>query len=224
MKMHQALWIGLIVYASLCLAHGQQENATQIPAPNDEPPSRKPTDPPLDAVHLTLNVEHRRMFGPGYKSFTEGRLGAEMIENEHHGLSAFIFGGLIELESGTSAHDTAHDPAVVGFGLGYRYYFTRQHTFVRPYFAVEGQFLWMTWKYRNAIVLDDETIRYDSVVGADGYFGLGVILGSYKFINVFGEIGAGGGCFAGETSEGLNNDIFHPFGYVGVRVGLTFSF
>src|SRR6185295_2249279 len=112
MKIADAVRIGLIVYASTCLMQAQQDISTE---PNEEPPSRKPNDPPLDAVHLTLNVEHRRMFGPGYKSFTEGRLGAEMIENEHHGLSVFIFGGLIELEEGTSAHDDAHDPAVVGF-------------------------------------------------------------------------------------------------------------
>ena len=213
-----------MVHASLHMAHGQQNNATEIARPDEATPSRRPSHPPNDAVSVVLDVEHRRMFGPGYKSFTEGRFGGEMIENDHHGLSAFVFGGLIELKEGSSTHDAAHDPAVLGFGLGYRYYFTPQHTFVRPYLAVEGQFLWMMWKYRDEIVFDDETIRYDSTEGAEGYLGFGVILGSYKFLNVFAEIGGGGGCFSGETSEGLNNDIFHPYGYVGVRVGLTFWF
>jgi len=224
MKIPHALWIGLIVHASVHLAQSQQNNATQLPPPNEEPPSRRADDPPLDSVHLTLGIEHRRMFGPGYKSFTEGRLGGEAIENEHHGLSVFIFGGTIELEGGTSTHDAAHDPGVVGFGLGYCYYFTRQHTFIRPYVAVEGQFLWMMWKYRHEILFDDETIRYDSTEGADGYAGFGILLGSGKFMDLFAEIGAGGGCFAGETNEGLNNDIFHPYGFIGVRAGLTFRF
>ena len=224
MKTPHVFWIGLIVHASVYLAHGQENNATEVVPLNEEPPSVRATDPPLDAVHLTLSVERRQMFGTGYKSFTEGRLGGEMIENEHQGLSIFIFGGLIELEEGSSTHDAAHDPAVIGFGLGYRYYFARQHTFLRPYVALEGQILWMTWKYRNEIVFDNETIRYDSTEGADGYLGFGLILGSNKFMNVFAEIGAGGGFFAAETSEGLNNDIFHPYGYIGVRAGLTFQF
>ena len=51
----------------------------------------------------------------------------------------------------------------------------------------------MSSRYRDAIIFDDETIRYDSTEGADGYVGLGVIIGSNKFMNVFGEIGAGEG-------------------------------
>lgn len=223
--MPYAVGIGLMLQALVCLAPAQQNNASDVVPPNEEALySNRGDSPPKDAVHLVLNLEHRRMFGPGYKSFTEGRLGGEMIENDHHGLSAFIFGGAIELKEDSSAHEAVHDPAVVGFGLGYRYYFTRQHTFVRPYVAVEGQFLWMTWKYQDPIVFDDETIRYDSTEGADAYLGFGVILGSNKFMNVFAEIGAGGGCFAGETTEGLNNDIFHPYAYVGVRAGVTFRF
>jgi len=225
MKVTFAFGIGLILHVIACPAPAQQNNATQIMPPNEEGSySNAGYLPPKDAVHLVLSIEHRRMFGPGYKSFTEGRLGGEMIENDHHGLSAFIFGGAIELKEHSSAHDAAHDPAVVGFGLGYRYYFTRQHTFVRPYLAVEGQFLWMAWKYQDPIVFDDETIRYDSTEGAERYLGFGLILGSNRFMNVFAEIGAGGGCFVGETSEGLNNDIFHPYAYVGVRAGLTFWF
>ena len=82
----------------------------------------------------------------------------------------------------------------------------------------------MFWRYRDAIIFDDETIRYDSTEGADGYVGVGVILGSNKFMNVFGEIGAGGGFFLGTTNEGLENDVFDPYGYIGARIGLRFRF
>lgn len=221
MKMHHELWIGLIVHASLHLAHGQQNNAAEG-SPPGEPVAEVYREP--DVGYLTLSVEHRRMFGHGYKSFTEGRLGGELIEDDHHGLAAFIFGGLIELEKSTSTRGAAHDPGVVGFGLGYRYYFTHEHTFIRPYVAVEGQFLWMAWKYREAVVFGDETIRYDSTKGADGYLGFGIFLRSNKFVNLFGEIGAGGGFFPGDTDEGLENDLFGPYGYIGVRVGLTIRF
>jgi len=66
----------------------------------------------------------------------------------------------------------------------------------------------MSSRYRDAIIFDDETIRYDSTEGADGYVGLGVIFGSNKSMNVFGEIGAGGGFLLGTTNEGLENDVF----------------
>jgi hypothetical protein len=177
-----------------------------------------------DDVNFALSLEHRRMFGDGYKSFTQGRLGGEMLERDQHGPAVFVFGGLVELDENSLAHEIVHDPAVIGFGLGYRYYFTRKHTFIRPYASVEGEFLWMAWRYRNAIISGDETIKYDSTEGADGYVGLGLILGSNKFMNFFGEIGAGGGFFLGTTDEGLENDIFDPYGYIGVRVGLRFRF
>ena len=144
---------------------------------------------------------------------------------------------VLMFQAGADAFDppiisSVHAPATlarfgrfrVGFFVGHRYYFTRKHTFIRPYVGIEGDFLWMSWRYRDAIIFDDETIRYDSTEGADGYVGLGVIFGSNKSMNVFGEIGAGGGFFLGTTDEGLENDVFDPYGYIGARIGLRFRF
>ena len=215
MKMFHVVWIGvMLLHAAVCLGGDANEPIGEAAVPNAGG----------DEVSLGMSVDYRRVFGGDFKSFMLGRLSGEFLEGDRHGLAVFIFGGAMELDEDSIAHQIAHDPVVIGFGLGYRYYFTRPHTFIRPYGTVELAFSWVTWKYRDEVVVDDDSPSHDSIEGMDGYVGAGVILGSNKRVNAFGEVGGGGGFFLGTTNEGLKNDFFDPYGYVGARLGLRFRF
>jgi hypothetical protein len=192
--------------------------------PNGEARAAKVSDSGEDRMTLGVSVDYRRMFGGDFKSFTQGRLSGEFLEGDRHGPALFIFGGALELDEDSLAHEIAHDPTVIGFGLGYRYYFTRRHTFIRPYGTVEVAFSWITWRYRDEVVSANGFPSGDSTEGVDGYLGAGVILGSDKVVNVFGEIGTGGGFFLGTTNEGLKNDFLGAYSYLGARLGLRFRF
>jgi hypothetical protein len=201
---------------------------TNSVAPVAEPPAATnftaSLPPDGDTIRLGIGANYWRTYGGDYTSLSELRISLEARSGEHHGFSAFVLAGALALEDGSRADRAVHMPLLLGWGVGYRYYFTRKHTFVRPYVAAEATFLWMYWDYKDDVVSSGNTCGSDSVEGAGAYLGAGVLVGSSKVLSVFGEIGAGGVTFLGTTHCDLKNDLFDSFGYVGVKAGVTFWF
>jgi hypothetical protein len=173
---------------------------------------------------LETGLDYRRAFGDDYSSYSQLRLSLERAFSERNAASVFVSAGLLELEEGSRVRAAAHTPLVLGFGVGFRHYLTRQHTFLRPYFTADVSFLWMTWGYKEDQQSGGETVSSDSLEGMDAYVGMGLLVGSNKRVNLFGEIGAGGVAFLGTTDRELKNELFSDFGYVGIKAGLRFRF
>jgi hypothetical protein len=109
-------------------------------------------------------------------------------------------------------------------GMAYRYYFTPAHTFLNPYVSANLAYQVLTWDYRNAIIVNGDTITSDSLNGAGGYVGLGVAINRESHLSFFGEVGVGGTVFVDDTYQGFNNDVFSDYGYFNLKVGLSLKF
>lgn len=178
----------------------------------------------IGGFNLEAGLDYRRAFGDDYSSYGQLKLSLERAFGERNAASVFVSAGLLELEEGSRVRAAANTPLVLGFGVGFRHYLTRQHTFLRPYFTADVSFLWMTWGYKEDQQSGGETVSSDSLEGMDAYVGMGFLVGSNKRVNLFGEIGAGGVAFLGTTDRELKNELFNDFGYVGMKAGLRFRF
>jgi hypothetical protein len=218
-----ARWLAAAYIDALPQPPASVSEVTNSAAPSSEPLSATNSAASWPAndetIGLGIAANYWRTYGGDYTSLSELRLSLDMQAGDHHGLSIFALAGALELEDGSRADAAVHTPLLLGWGIGYRYYFTRRHTFVRPYVAAEVTFLWMYWDYKQEVLCGS-----DSVEGVDVYLGAGVLIGASKSMSLFGEIGAGGATFLGTTHCDLKNDLFDSFGYVGVKAGLTFWF
>ena len=201
----------------------------QVPTPvtvvtNDAPVASSSDGTGGSDMHIVLAADHRRVFGGDYSSLSEVRIGVEFFEGRHVGFGMFAVAGVLELEEGSAVRAVAHTPLILGWGIGGHYHFTPRKTFLRPYVIASLSWLWMNWSYREDVSTGGETVDSDSKQGLDGYAGVGLLVGSNKRLNLFGEIGAGGVVFYGTTEHEVNNDLFDDFGYVGVKAGLRIRF
>ena len=109
-------------------------------------------------------------------------------------------------------------------GLAYRYYFTPAHAFLSPYLSANAAYQLLAWHYRNAVIINGDTITSDSLDAMGAYVGLGLAIKRNSHLSFFGEAGFGGTVFVGDTYQGFYNDVFHDFGYFSVKVGLSLKF
>ena len=173
---------------------------------------------------VPLDVSYRVPFNGQIEAITMFTVTPFAVEDKRNFFGFYLGGGIVDLESGSLPERAIKDTWTLETGVTYRRYFNDPHVFFSPYFtaSVSGQFL--VWEYRNAIVVDGDTVGTDNLAGAGGYAGFGVALQRKKWLNLFAEAGFGGIVFVGETGQSFSNDVFNDFGYFSVKAGLTFKF
>jgi hypothetical protein len=82
----------------------------------------------------------------------------------------------------------------------------------------------LNWDYHNQIYAGGDAIQSDSLAGAEGTLALGISTRRDSRVSLFGEVGIGGTIFADTTTQGFNNDVFHNFGFLSVKAGLSVKF
>lgn len=176
------------------------------------------------ALQVPFDVSYAVPFGGNIQSLTRFTLTPLSVEDEHNFFGLFVAGDIVKMRPGSLPDRALDNSWMLEGGLAYRYYFTPAHTFLSPYFSANAAYQVLSWDYRNAIVVNGDTITSDSLSGAGGYVGLGVAINRNKNLSFFGEAGVGGTVFVNDTYQGFNNDVFSDYGYFNLKVGLTLKF
>lgn len=146
------------------------------------------------------------------------------IEDERNFLGLYVGGAAVEFKPG-SLPDNAVDRAwMLESGLTYRRYLNSSRIALSPYVSVNAGFLLLNWSYHNPVYAGGDTIQSDSLYGAEGTLALGLSTRRDSRLSFFGEVGIGGTAFNDTTTEGFNNDVFHDFGFLSVKAGLSLKF
>jgi hypothetical protein len=146
------------------------------------------------------------------------------FECERHFLGLYVGGGSLDFKSGSLPDEAAKNPWMLETGFAYRYHLNGPHVLFSPYLTAGLGAQLFGWDYRQAVIVDGDTIDSDSLSGVTGYAGLGVAVWRRSPVSLFGEAGFGGTIFRSDTGEGFHNDVFNDFGYFSVKAGLAFKF
>ena len=109
-------------------------------------------------------------------------------------------------------------------GFAYRYYLNDPHVLFSPYLTASLGAQLFQWDYRQAVIVDGDTVDSDSLSGFTGYAGLGVAVWRSSPVSLFAEAGFGGTVFRNDTGQGFHNDVFQDFGYFLAKAGLALKF
>lgn len=135
-------------------------------------------------------------------------------------------------ESSELRNSLKKNVVILSFGLGAKYYLTRQHTFLGNYLLGGLNFSFMFWEYKNAItadVYDDygnvtgtEEIHSDNIGGLDIYLGIGFNLAQSSRFQLGLEAVPGILLWDDKTRQGFDNDVFKPAAYAKLKVVVNF--
>jgi len=171
-----------------------------------------------------FDVSYSKPFNNDIQGITRFTLTPVSVENDHNFLGLYIGGGIVDLKRG-SLPDLAVDRSwMFDVGLSYRHYLNSSWTTFSPYIAGNAGFATLNWHYRTPIYAGSDTIRSDSLLGAEGSVGFGIATRRDSHVSFFGEIDLGGTVFDCKTTQGFDNDVFRNFGYVSVKAGLSLKF
>jgi hypothetical protein len=176
------------------------------------------------ALQVPFDVSYAVPFGGNIQSLTRFTLTPISVEDEHIFFGLFLSGDTVKFRPGSLPDQALDDSWMFEGGIACRYYFTKAHTFLSPYVSASAAYQVLTWDYRNAIIVNGDTITSDSLNGAGGYVGLGVAINRESHLSFFGEAGVGGTVFVGDTYEGFHNDVFSDYGYFSLKLGLSLKF
>jgi len=158
------------------------------------------------------------------ESLTRFSFAPVTMEDDHHFISLFLAGDIVDLQPGSLPAAAVNDIWMWEIGFAYRYYLTPAHSFISPYLSANVSFQQMVWDYRNPVFVGSDKITWDSLDGAGGYVGVGIAIKRNSYLSIFGEAGFGGTVFIDKTNQGFDNDVFSNFGYFTVRAGVSIKF
>ena len=121
---------------------------------------------------------------------------------------------------------------LLNLGLNYKWFTTREHTFLGQYFSFGFKYNYMIWSYKNPIFADyyddwgnyagTEEISNDGLSGFEFYTGVGFHILQIEGFQIGGEVSPGVIFWVWETTEGFENDVFSSFWYVKFKVLVNF--
>jgi len=171
-----------------------------------------------------FDVSYSKPFNNDIQGITRFTLTPVSVENDHNFLGLYIGGGIVDLKRGTLPDLAVDRSWMFDVGLSYRHYLNSSWTTFSPYIAGNVGLATLNWHYRTPIYSGSDTIRSDSLLGAEGSVGFGISTRRDSHVSVFGEIDLGGTVFSCETEQGFDNDVFRNFSYVSVKAGLSVKF
>ena len=108
-------------------------------------------------------------------------------------------------------------------GVDVNFFTTPPHTFMGQYFMIGTDIVFMSWSYRNPLIVLDEygdevKIESDGLSGLDLNLGLGWHLAQTKYFILGGEVQPGVIFWGPYTTEDFENDVFPTFWYLRLTV------
>jgi hypothetical protein len=144
--------------------------------------------------------------------------------DEHQRLEGFVGIGYPLIDETADLNSSIDDIWFVNLGGCYKYFTTPRHTFLGHYFIVGLAFTQLYWSYENAIQLDDETIRNDSLQGLELFAGMGLNLAQTERFQLGLEALPSMTLWESQTDKGFDNDVFGNFYTVKVRLTASLLF
>lgn len=173
---------------------------------------------------VPVDVSYSIPFNGEIQGITHFTLTPVCLEDERNFLGLYVGGAIVDLKTGSLPASAVDETRMFETGLTYRRYLNSARTAFSPYIAASAGYVWLGWDYRNAVVAGGDTIRSDSLNGGEGSVALGISTRRDSRVSAFGELGLGGTVFSDTTSQGFDNDVFHNFGFVSFKVGVSLKF
>jgi hypothetical protein len=118
------------------------------------------------------------------------------------------------------------DPTGLSIDLSGRGYLTPKHTFMGVYGVAGIRYGYMWWYYRNPIQViehhETRTLRHDGLQMFGAYTGLGLSVMQIRHVHLGGNVIGGFQAYKNETSQGFDNDLIRPQGYVQLRIEMSY--
>jgi len=144
--------------------------------------------------------------------------------DEQNMIGIYVGGAAVQLKSGSQADQAVNDVWMFEAGFTFRRYLNNSHTALSPYLTTSLGFAMLNWSYRSPVTSGGETFDGDSLYGGEGSVAIGVSTRRDYRWGAFAEAGVGGTVFAPTTVNGFDNDFFHNFGFLSVKVGVSLKF
>jgi len=160
----------------------------------------------------------------GYQHITQGGLFGEIELFKYTALGIEEnFGGCF-FERGSEADLTVRGAAMAfDLGLSLRQYFASPHKSLRPYVVAGAGVSVLEWEYETPVGPDE--IESDTIGGLNSYFGAGLSVRVGTQWRVFGEVDGGWVAWDRKTYDAeIRNTMFDNFAYVGVKVGISYTY
>ena len=187
----------------------------------------------LDTVSYDNTEYHWQMLGDvsysqpinsDFADITHFTLTPIAMEGEHNMLGLYIGGANVQLKQGTLPERAVNRTWMLESGLTYRRYLNSSRNALSPYLATSVGFTMLSWSYRNPVTAGGDTFQSDSLFGAEGSLAIGVSTRRDYRLGGFTEVGIGGTIFGNTTVNGFDNNVFHNFGFVSVKAGISLKF
>jgi hypothetical protein len=111
--------------------------------------------------------------------------------------------------------------------LSTKRFYSKDHTFLSPFFCVGFGWSWMFWKYKNPIEViensNPELIKSDFLSGLDVFAGFGAKLFQAYPFNLSFQLTPGVKIWNDETHKDFENDYFDPITYLIISLQLEFK-
>jgi hypothetical protein len=218
---------------------GGSRSHDSFPEPENSAPSSAPSDTGLGmdfgfgevsydrrdyVLQVPVNVGYSLPINSTFKSITHFTLTPLCFEDERNYIGAYVGGAIVQLQPGSLPDRAVNDTWMFEAGLTYRRYLNSSWNALSPYIAASAGLVALSWSYRNPVMAGGDTIDSDSLNGAEGSIAIGISTRRDSHFSVFGELGIGGTLFSWETNQGFDNNVFHNFGFLSAKAGVSFKF
>ena len=173
---------------------------------------------------VPADVSYSLPINSAFQSIIHFTLTPVCIEDERNFFGFYLGGAIVELQPGSLPERAVDQTWMFETGLTYRRYLNSSWNALSPYVAVSAGYVLLNWTYRNPVLAGGETVGSDSLNGVEGSIAIGVSTRRDSRFSFFGEAGIGGTMFSWETNQGFDNDVFHNFGFLSVKAGVSFKF
>lgn len=146
------------------------------------------------------------------------------MEDERNMFGLYVGGADVQLKQGSLPQRAVDRSWMLETGLTYRRYLNSSRTSLSPYVATSVGFTMLSWSYRSPVTAGGDTFQSDSLYGAEGSLAIGVSTRRDYWLGGYAEVGVGGTIFGNTTVNEFDNDIFHNFGFLCVKAGVSVKF
>ena len=173
---------------------------------------------------VPVDVSYALPINSDFAGITHFTLTPLSIEDEENFVGVYVGGALVDFKSGSLPARAVDQTWMLETGLTVRHYLNSSRTAFSPYLAASAGYALLYWDYRNPVIADGDTISSDCLSAVEGSVAFGISTRRDKWVTLFGEAGIGGTVFWSTTNQGFDNDVFHSFGFLSVKAGLSVKF
>ena len=176
------------------------------------------------AWQVPVDVSYALPINSSFAGITHFTLTPLSIEDEENFVGVYVGGALVDFKSGSLPARAVDQTWMLETGLTVRHYLNSSRTAFSPYLAASAGYALLYWDYRNPVIAGGDTISSDCLSAVEGSIVFGISTRRDKWVTLFGEAGIGGTVFWNTTNQGFDNDVFHSFGFLSVKAGLSVKF